>query len=192
MRIYEALKQDHDKVKELLTRLVALPEGHTDKKTELLGQIRDELIPHARAEEAVFYNSLRLLDETKSLAMHGYREHMEAETLLRTLQAEDLVNMDWKSTALKLKEALEHHIEEEEGEMFQAAQQLFTEEEAEIINEAFQKMKPEVKEEGFMKNTLEMIKNMMPPRLTDALSELSPTVEPSRRRGGEKHPDSRI
>jgi hypothetical protein len=32
-------------------------------------------------------------------------------------------------------------------------------------------MKPEIKEEGFMMNTLEMIKNMMPPRLSDALSD---------------------
>jgi hemerythrin-like domain-containing protein len=171
MRIYEALKKDHEGVKALLNRLVSLNESQNEEKSRLLSQIRDELIPHSRAEEAVFYNSLRLLDETKSLAMHGYREHMEAESLLRSLQAEDLVNADWKETALKLKQALEHHIEEEEGEIFSAAQRLLTDEEAIAINDAFQKMKPEIKEEGFMMNTLVMIKNMMPPRLSDALSD---------------------
>jgi|GEM_PF-407901 Hemerythrin HHE cation binding domain. len=171
MQIYEALKQDHQKVKALLERLVSLSENQKDEKSALLDQIRDELIPHSRAEEAVFYNSMRLLDETKSLAMHGYKEHLEAEALLRTLQAEDLVGSEWKNTAYKLKDALEHHVEEEEGEMFAAAQALFTDEEAEIICDAFQRMKPEVKEEGFMMNTLEMIKNMLPPRLSDALSD---------------------
>lgn len=172
MQIYEALKKDHDVVKSLLNQLVSLTNTEKQKRSELVRQIHDELIPHSRAEEAVFYNSMRLLDETKSLAMHGYREHLEAETLLRTLQLEDAADVNWKETAYKLKEALEHHIEEEEGEMFAAAKQLFTAEEAEVINEAFQQMKPEIKEEGFMMNTLTMIKNMMPPRLTDALEDL--------------------
>ncbi|MFS4460268.1 hemerythrin domain-containing protein [Bdellovibrio sp. HCB2-146] len=189
MRIYEALKQDHETVKALLNRLVSLNEDQNDEKSELLDQIRDELIPHARAEEAVFYNSLRLLDETKSIAMHGYREHLEAETLLRTLQAGDVINADWKSTAMKFKNALEHHIEDEEGEMFTAAQGLITDQEAEAINNAFQKMKPEVREEGFMMNTIEMVKNMMPPRLADALSEYHIPQGLKERTGSEKRPN---
>lgn len=192
MRIYEALKQDHEKVKSLMNQLVSLQEGQTERKTQLLKQIRDELIPHSRAEEAVFYNSMRLLDETKSIAMHGFREHMEAEALLRTLQAQDKMNLDWKATALKLKEALEHHIQEEEGEMFTAAQGLFTDEESIAINNAFQKMKPQVKEEGFMMNTLDMIKNMMPPRLTDALSDFNLPTNPSKKATSQKDQNRRV
>lgn len=173
MQIYESLKKDHDTVKQLLSQLISLNESETKQRSVLVAQIRDELIPHSRAEEAVFYNSMRLLDETKSLAMHGYREHLEAETLLRTLQLLDATNLSWKETAYKLKESLEHHIEEEEGEMFAAAQGLFTAEEAVVLDEVFKKMKPEIKEEGLMMNTLEMVKNMMPPRLTDAISDLA-------------------
>lgn len=188
MKIYESLKKDHETVKNLLNSLVSLAEDNKTQRDQLIQQIHDELIPHSRAEEAVFYNSMRLLDETKSIAMHGYREHLEAETLLRSLQVRDATNMKWKDTAYKLKNALEHHIEEEEGEMFTAAQQLFTDEEAEIINEAFQKMKPEVKEEGFMMNTVTMIKNMMPPRLTDALDDLAlPSVGKSKNQSQGQH-----
>lgn len=171
MQIYEALKQDHEKVRQLLNQLVNLNENNQKEKSRLVALIRDELVPHSRAEEAVFYNSLRLLDESKSLAMHGYKEHLEAESLLRALQLQDAVNMKWKDTAIKLQEVLEHHIQDEEEEMFPVAQGLFTSEEAVVMNEAFQKMKPEIKEEGFMMNTVEMIKNMMPPRLADAISE---------------------
>lgn len=171
MQIYDSLKKDHDTVKQLLSQLISLNNNETDQKSALIAKIRDELIPHSRAEEAVFYNSMRLLDETKDIALHGYREHLEAETLLRTLQLQDLTNMQWKETAYKLKKSLEDHIEEEEGEMFTAAQSLFTGEEAVVLNEVFQKMKPEIKEEGLMMNTLEMMKNMMPPRLMDAVTE---------------------
>ena len=170
--IYETLKQDHDKVKALLNQLIALPEDSVEEKSRLLEAIRDDLIPHSRAEEAVLYNSMRLVDESKTLAMHGYREHMEAETLLRTLQLGDKLKLNWKDTARKLKEALEHHIEDEEGEMFETAQNLFTEEEAMVMNDVFLKMKPQVQQEGFMKNTLDMVTNMMPPRLTDAVKDL--------------------
>jgi hemerythrin-like domain-containing protein len=111
-----------------------------------------------------------MLDATKGIAMHGYSEHMAAEGLLRMLQVKDATNMDWKATARKLKEALQHHIQEEESTMFEAGRQLFTREEAEMMGEAFEKMKPEVREEGFMKTTIDMMANLMPPRLRDSFT----------------------
>ena len=168
MNIYEALKKDHQKVKGLLKQLTSLRANtaDSDKKSDLIEQIRDELIPHARAEEAVFYNSLRMLDASKNLAMHGYKEHAEAETLLRSLQAMDFLDTKWKATAAKLQEVLEHHIREEEGPMFTAAKQLFTDVEATAMAATFEAMKPEIKEEGLMKTTLEMAANLMPPRFS--------------------------
>jgi hemerythrin superfamily protein len=169
MLIYDALKKDHETVKELLTQLVHLSDDDGRTRESLIQEIRDELIPHSRAEEAVFYNSLRLVDESKSLAMHGYKEHMEAETLLRSLQMMDKLNTSWRNTAIKLQEALLHHIEEEEGEVFAAGKRLFTTQEAEALADAFERIKPEVKQEGLFGTTLDMMKNWMPPRLSKAL-----------------------
>lgn len=174
MIIYDALKKDHVKLKELLNELVHATEAGEESRNDLISKIRDELVPHSRAEEAVFYNSLREIDQAHSLAMHGYREHMEAETLLRSLQVTGAVNINWTSGARKLKEALEHHISEEEGELFSAAQQLFTNEEAKEMGIAFEKMKPEIKEGSFVKSTVEMIANMMPSRLRDAFQKSEP------------------
>jgi hypothetical protein len=162
MQIYEALKQDHDEVKDLLNQLLAVPKD--GDPSDLVSQIRDALVPHSRAEEAVFYNSLREYDRAKDKAMHGFKEHMEAETLLRTLQVKDTMPLDWKSTAEKLKQALEHHIREEEGEMFTLAKQFFTEEESTSMTQAFETLKEKTKEHGFMTTTLEMVANLMPPR----------------------------
>jgi hemerythrin superfamily protein len=169
MQIYDALKKDHEELKLLLNELVMLNENEDDRRHSLLQEIRDEIVPHARAEESVFYNSLRSLDAAKDIVMHSYKEHMEAETMLRTLQAQDKMDLSWKDTAKKFREAILHHIQEEEGKIFNVAKQLFTEEEAVMMSEAFEKLKPEVREEGFMKNTFDMIANLMPARFAAAI-----------------------
>ncbi|NJM10272.1 MAG: hemerythrin domain-containing protein, partial [Bdellovibrionaceae bacterium] len=114
MTIYKALVNDHNKVKDLLVQLVALKEGDEEERTSLIAQIHDELIPHSRAEEAVFYNSIRAINTAQDLVWHGYEEHMEAEALLRTLQAADKIDVDSRKIAQKLKTVVEHHIREEE------------------------------------------------------------------------------
>ncbi len=169
MLIYDALKKDHDKVKELLATLVTSSQADEDTRTSLIQKIRDELVPHARAEEAVFYNSLRSIEPAKDLVKNAYGEHLEAESLLRTLQGMEAADMNWKKTALKLKEAVEHHIREEEGSVFSAAKQLLIEEEARMMGEAFERMKPEIREGSFVQNTVEMVANMMPERFAKPL-----------------------
>lgn len=171
MQIYEALEKDHDKVMELLRELISLTEANEERRGELIGEIRDELVPHSRAEESVLYNSLRLVEGEKAVVAHSYQEHLQAEALLRTLQMKDKIDADWKQTAQKLKAALEHHIAEEESEVFEAARRVFTDEEAVQMGEAFERLKPEVREEGFMQTTLDMVANMMPPRLSRALGK---------------------
>jgi len=169
MEIYEALIKDHRKLQGLLDRLVTMSDADESQRAKILEQVRDELVPHSRAEEAVFYNSMREIDMTKAMAWHGYEEHMMAETLLRSLQAADKIDAGWTVIANKLRDALNHHIEEEESEMIPAAKQLFTREEAVVMADVFEKMKPEVREEGFMQTTLDMVANMMPTRLAASL-----------------------
>jgi hemerythrin-like domain-containing protein len=169
MLIYEALKTDHDKIKELLNELVVLGESDEERRHTLIFKIHDELIPHARAEESVFYNSLRAIDSAKDIALHGFEEHMEAEALLKTLEGKDKVDTEWKETAQKLKSAIEHHISEEEGRIFNVAQQLFTQEEAQMMGQAFEQLKPEVREEGFLRHTLDAVANLMPPRFAASI-----------------------
>lgn len=171
MLIYDALKQDHREVLTLVERLVNSSDASTEVRSELIQKIRDELVPHARAEEAVFYNSLRDIDGTREMVAHGYVEHMEAEAMLRTLQAMDAVNADWHKVAQKFKKDLEHHIKEEETEIIPAAEQVLAVEEAEMMATAFQKMKPEIREAGFMSNTMDAIVNMMPTRFASTFRQ---------------------
>jgi hemerythrin superfamily protein len=167
MKIYDALKKDHEEVKELFADLLSLRDDDVEERKDIVKQIRDALIPHSRAEEAVFYNSIRAIDSGKSEVMHSYNEHMMAETLLRALQLETKVGAGWRSTAEKLREALDHHIQEEETKLFSAGRRLFTDDEAEMMGNAFENMKPEIREEGLLGTTVDMVKNLMPPRLKD-------------------------
>jgi hemerythrin superfamily protein len=166
MDIYTELKRDHDEVKEFLNELVNLSD-QDEYRFVLIEQIGNLLIPHARAEEAVFYNTIRAVDVDQSIILHGFKEHMEAEALLRTLQARDKLNGNWKETAYKLKDSVEHHIAEEEDEIFSKARDIFSQDEASSMGEAFANLKPQVLNEGMIGRTLDMVINMMPPRLAD-------------------------
>ena len=169
MQIYEALMKDHEVVKGLMSQLVNLNEGDEAERDELIAKVRDELIPHSRAEEAVFYNSIRAINTAQDLVWHGYEEHMKAESILRLLQGATKIDVEWKKLAKKLQTELDHHVMEEETKIIPVAKQLFTEDEAVVMAEAFEEMKPEVREGGIVQSTLDMIANMMPPRLAAPL-----------------------
>ncbi len=171
MEIYEALKKDHEEVGALLDELVSLRDDD-DYRFVIIEEIRNHLIPHARAEESVFYNTLRAVNADKKVVFHGFQEHLEAETLLRTLQVMDKLNLEWKPIAKKLREAILHHVKEEENEIFAEARAAFTAEEAEAMGEAFEQLKPKIEQEGFVKNTVDMVINMMPPRLADKIRSI--------------------
>jgi len=167
MDIYEALRNDHDELKPLLDQLVVVSEQNADTQ-RLLDQIRDMLIPHSRAEEAVFYNALREISSTKDLIGHSFREHMEAEAVLRTLRGLEKINVEWTGAAEKLREALLHHIEEEQGRIFTAARQVLLAEEARQMALAFQQAKREAQSKGDLANMGQMIANLMPSRFRTA------------------------
>src|SRR5271156_5834850 len=121
MNIYSALKKDHKSVGQLLERLVVCSEGGDLEWRKLVGQIRDELIPHSRAEEALFYNPIRETEHGKEVVAHSYAEHVKAETVLRTLEAVQFIDGHWAALAKKLQRDFLHHVEEEETKVFAAA-----------------------------------------------------------------------
>lgn len=171
MTIYEALEKDHEQLKALLDRLVEASDADQDTRT-LLDRIRDELVPHSRAEEAIFYNNLRAESDWGTLdAADSFREHAQAETILRTLRGLKRVDGEWTAAAKELRDGIFSHIEEEESETFARARETFTEEEAQQMGEAFEQMKPEIRKQGATKNMVEMAVNMLPKRLGDRVRE---------------------
>jgi hemerythrin superfamily protein len=170
MDIYDLLKKDHDELKPLLDQLAVTGNSGGDF-TPLLQKIEALLVPHSRAEEAVFYNLLREIPAGKGVISHSYREHMEAEALLRTLQGLDKINIEWRRAAQKLRDAVYQHIAEEEDKVFPKARSLFHDDEAEQLATIFNKAKRIARKQGDLKNTMDMIFNMLPKRIRDFISQ---------------------
>ena len=119
------LKADHDKVKELLSRLESTTERGVKTREELFATIKGELTVHETIEEEIFYPALKEHPKAKDLVLEGYEEHHVVDMVMAELEGLDVSDETWGAKATVMKENVEHHIEEEEGEMFKQARQVF-------------------------------------------------------------------
>jgi len=119
------LKKDHDKVKRLLGELESTTERGVKTRSELFATIKGELTVHEMIEEEIFYPELRAHPKAKDIVLEGYQEHHVVDLLMSELEALDVTDETWGAKAKVMQENIEHHIEEEEGEMFPKARQVF-------------------------------------------------------------------
>jgi hypothetical protein len=129
MDAIKLLTADHDKVKKLLTELESTTERGVKTRSELFATIKGELTLHETVEEEIFYPELKAHPKAKDIVLEGYEEHHVVDMLMGELEALDVSDETWGAKALVMKENIEHHIEEEEGEMFTKARQVFDAEE---------------------------------------------------------------
>jgi hemerythrin-like domain-containing protein len=127
------LKKDHDKVKELLNELETTTERGVKIRQELLATIKGELTVHEAIEEEIFYPALKAHPKAKDLVLEAYEEHHVVDTVMAELEGLDVTDETWGAKATVMKENVEHHIEEEETEMFKQARQVFDRQELEDL-----------------------------------------------------------
>jgi hypothetical protein len=125
MNALELLKADHDRVKKLLTEGDETTERAEKTRTELFATIKRELIIHEEIEETIFYPALRAHPKAKDIVLEAYEEHNVVDMVMRELEQTDVTDETWAAKFTVMKENLEHHIEEEEGEMFKQARSVF-------------------------------------------------------------------
>jgi hemerythrin superfamily protein len=119
------LKTDHDKVKKLLTQLEKTTERGVKTRQELFSTIKGELTVHEIIEEEIFYPELKSHPRAKEIVLEAYEEHNVVDTLMSELESLPVDDETWGAKAKVMKENIEHHIEEEEGDMFKKARQVF-------------------------------------------------------------------
>lgn len=133
MNALETLKADHRKVSELFEQVKATESEKQHQK--LFNQIKAELETHTHIEETVLYPALEQYEELKDLVLEAYEEHKQVKTLIREIDR--LVEGSEKLDA-KLKvmgENVEHHVEEEENEMFPKVKQLLSSDELDSMGQ---------------------------------------------------------
>jgi len=140
--IYSFIKKDHQEVANLFRRLKAA-EGFSETSEQLLAQLREDLALHAHAEEQVWYPALREAEGAKELVEEALDDHELIQDLLDELAASRMDDEAWNERLEVLEEHVEEHIEEEEGDLFDVARQLFNTAQAAELAQRWQVAKQE-------------------------------------------------
>ena len=143
MNAFNLLKSDHEKVAGILTSIEETTERAAKGREELFARLKQELDLHAKIEEEIFYPALEDSEETREVTLEAYEEHRLVKQLLAELEVEPKDTEEWTAKFTVLKENIEHHVEEEEGEMFKKARQILNEDEIETLGDRLQAAKGE-------------------------------------------------
>ncbi len=132
MDAFELLKADHKKVAELFDLLET---ASGKRKLDVFKRIKSELEIHTHVEETIFYPALKKPEETHDLTLEAYEEHNVVKTLLAELSGAKSATDEWQAKAKVLRENVEHHVKEEENELFEKADDALSDEEIESLGE---------------------------------------------------------
>jgi len=143
---FALLKEDHDRVKKMLNEGEATTERGVKTRTELFAQLKTALTAHEAMEEEVLYPALKENPKAREIALEGFEEHHVVDTILAELEQTDPADEEWGAKFTVAKENLEHHIEEEETEMFPKAREVFSREELDEMGARMNEIKQAAKE----------------------------------------------
>lgn len=149
MNAVELLKQDHQVVKQLLEKLVATTERAVKTRQDLVQRLHMELAVHTDLEEQIFYPAYQAAGARDEAVMtaEATEEHRAVDArVLPELMKTDPSTTTFAGRAKVLKELLEHHIEEEEKDMFPKARKLLGAKKLEELGEQMEARKRSLKQ----------------------------------------------
>jgi hemerythrin superfamily protein len=144
--ILETLRREHDQVQALLKRLVESESA--GERHDVLARIKAALVPHTKAEEkAVYDRVLKLKGHKVKIDGHeGYFEHEAADRMLANLgRIERITSDEFTAAAKVLKELIDHHVEEEERNIWADVKAHFSARQRVEMNEEFEAAKKRVR-----------------------------------------------
>ena len=143
-RIFARLKADHDRHRELLDRIDAT-HGDSAERRDLFEAFRIDVTAHAASEEMSLYATMLATPDLRDEAQHSVAEHKEIEDYLTELYEMDFASSGWLTRFRTMKDRYLHHIDEEEEEMFPAAEKELSDERKKELIKIFEKEKPKEK-----------------------------------------------
>jgi hemerythrin superfamily protein len=136
------LKKDHTEVRNLFSQFERAGKTDHERRTDLFAEIRRELQIHSRAEEEIFYPAIKALDgEGERLVTEAIKEHRSIEGLLTQISRLKSSDRNFDEEIETLLDTVDSHIEEEEGEIFQFAQENCSEQQLEEIGQQLDERK---------------------------------------------------
>lgn len=126
MNALELLKEQHDEVSKLFKKFEKLSEGSTAERRELFIMIADRLSAHATIEEQYFYPSIKT-DKSEDLVREAVEEHLAVKRIIADLLDMEPADENFDAKMKVLQENVEHHVEEEETELFKMVKKILNE-----------------------------------------------------------------
>ena len=139
--IYAKLREEHARHRKLLADIAA--NNDPAERRELFQGFVADVEAHAAAEEQSFYAALIEKPDGSDEARHSVAEHKEISDHLEKLQKMPVEDPDWMATFSRMRERYEHHIDEEEDEIFAKAQKVLADRESEDAGNRFEARKAE-------------------------------------------------
>jgi len=113
----------------------------SDDREKLFEKLKEEFLRHKEAEERTFYAALSMIPDLADRIEEAMEEHVDAEELFEEIDGLDAEEEEWIATVVELKEEIEHHVAEEEGEIFVQAREHLTDEQAKKLGKEFESEK---------------------------------------------------
>lgn len=145
MDAFELLEKDHEKVSGIFEKLEPTTERGVKTREELFAQLKQELDIHTQIEETILYPVLKQEEKTHDLTLESYEEHHVVKELLAELDKLAKDDETWGAKLTVLKENVEHHVEEEEDELFPKARKILSQEQIDALGARLEAAKREQK-----------------------------------------------
>lgn len=144
---FDELKKDHKEVKDILEKLKAGSKTAEKTREKLFAQLKEELVPHLKAEDVTFYQPLMDTKNGRQHALEAKEEHDLTTRVFRQLEETPVKDELWAARLKVLKDLVEHHIEEEEKEIFAIAQKEMEKNDFKQIMQNFRQEKEKFKQD---------------------------------------------
>lgn len=145
------LKSDHKRVQELLEKLEGASSRASKSRDSLLERVEQEVRTHSTLEEEIFYpafrDAVRKKDE-KQLFFEATEEHHVVDVVMSELHDGEQDQNFFAARCKVLKDLIEHHIQEEEREMFPAARKALGKDGLQELGERLDERKQEIMAEA--------------------------------------------
>jgi len=131
--LFDMLKEDHNQVKGLLTQTIE------NKDHSQFSQIRRMLEVHMEGEEKFLYP--KIMEKDRETALESYEEHHVGKLVLHELTETGKDDEAWIPKVKVLKDILDHHIKEEESEIFDEVRQILSSDQEQQIAQQIEELK---------------------------------------------------
>lgn len=139
--ILDLLREDHQKVLDLFEQLEDTSERASKSRHQEFSKLKKELLEHMHGEETVFYPYLLENGDDREVLLEAIEEHEAVKMRIPGIEQTDVSDEHWKPKLKVIAEMVRHHIDEEEDQVFEMAEEVMDDQTSNRLAKEFQQAK---------------------------------------------------